>query len=84
MVDATLYLKRQDGVYFDGSKISSRFQCGREDGDVGSLAARGVAEGDRARVWQAVIVYLFPGIAARGYPACATTTLEAGVDTLGA
>jgi hypothetical protein len=44
-------LKGKDGVYGDGLRISSRFHCGREDGIVGSLAARGVAESDWARVW---------------------------------
>jgi hypothetical protein len=37
----------------DGSGLSSRVYGGREDGVMGSLAARGVAESDRAGVWQA-------------------------------
>src|SRR6476659_51686 len=49
----------------DGSGISSRVYNGREDGVMGSLAARGVAEGDWAGVWEAVIVDLFPGVAIR-------------------
>jgi hypothetical protein len=32
---------------------------------MGSLAARGVAQSDRASVWQAFIVHLFPGVAIR-------------------
>ena len=43
-------LERKDGVYSDGSEISSWFLCGREDGVVGSLAERGVAKSDRASV----------------------------------
>jgi hypothetical protein len=34
-------LNGKDGVYGDESKISSRFHCGRENGVIGSLAARG-------------------------------------------
>ena len=34
-------LNRRDGVYADEAKKWSRVQCGREDGDVGSLAGRG-------------------------------------------
>ena len=34
----------------DGSEISSRVYCGREDGVMGSLAAGGVAEGDWAEL----------------------------------
>ena len=44
-------LNGKDGVYGDEAKISSRVHCGREDGVVGSLAARGVAESDWASVW---------------------------------
>ena len=44
----------------DGSGISSRVYNGLEDGVMGSLAARRVAEGDWAGVWEAVIVDLFP------------------------
>jgi hypothetical protein len=35
----------------DGSGLSSRVYGGREDRVMGSLAARGVAQGDRAGVW---------------------------------
>ena len=52
--------QRGDGVYVDGSKISSRVHCGREDGVMGSLEARGIAEGDWTSFWQAVIVDLGP------------------------
>jgi hypothetical protein len=77
-------LNGKDGVYGDESRISSRFHCGRESGVVGSLAAREVAEGDWASVWQAVIVYLFPAGTTRGDSSCATAPLEAGIDALGA
>jgi hypothetical protein len=36
-------LNGRDGVFGYVSKISSRFYCGREDGVMGSLAARGVS-----------------------------------------
>ncbi len=35
----------------DGSDILSRVYGGREDGVMGPLAARGVAQGDWAGVW---------------------------------
>jgi hypothetical protein len=44
--DATLYLKEEMECMVIESKISSRVQCGRENGVMGSLEARGVAEGD--------------------------------------
>jgi hypothetical protein len=46
LVDATLYLSRKRWSVDDVSKISSRLHSGRENGVMGSLAARGVAEGD--------------------------------------
>jgi hypothetical protein len=46
LVDATLYLSRKRWSVGDVSKISSRLHSGRENGVMGSLAARGVAEGD--------------------------------------
>ena len=49
-----------------GSKLSSRIQCGREVGVVGSLATRGVVVIDWTGVWKAVIVKLFPIGAAGG------------------
>src|ERR1019366_4333714 len=42
---------RRDRVCCDGSKISSGVYCGRENGVVGSLEARRVAEGDRTSFW---------------------------------
>jgi hypothetical protein len=71
-------------VYGDGSKISSRVHCGRENGVMGSLEARGIAEGDRTSFWQAVIVDLFPGGTARGHSSCAAAPLQAGIDAVGA
>src|SRR6185312_12849991 len=41
-------LTGKDGVFSDKSRISPRFHCGGKNGVVGSLAARGVAEGNRA------------------------------------
>src|SRR6478609_9573156 len=64
-VDATLYLRGKRMECSDGSGISSRVYNGREDGVMGSLAARRVAQSDRAGVWEAVIVDLFPGVAIR-------------------
>src|ERR1019366_7145803 len=58
-------LNGKDGVFGDVARISSRFHCGRENGVVGSLAARGVAQSDWAGVWQAVIIDLLPGGPAR-------------------
>jgi len=45
----------------DGSEISSRFYSRREDGVMGSLATRGVAQGDWAGFWQTVIIDLSSG-----------------------
>src|SRR6267378_6592324 len=66
-----------------GSGISSRVYNGREDGVMGSLAARGVAQGDRAGVWQAVIVDLFPGVTARWDSSSSSASLAVGSDALG-
>jgi hypothetical protein len=41
----------EDGVCGDKPKISSRIHCSRENGVVGSLAARGVVESDWAGFW---------------------------------
>ena len=51
---------------------------------MGALAAWGVAEGDWASVWQAVIVDLFSGGAAWGDSSCAEAAFPAGVDAFGA
>src|SRR5450631_2543375 len=67
----------------DGSEISSRVYGGREDGVMGSLAARGVAQGNWPGFWQAVLIDLQPGSPARrdssGFPA----SLAVGTDALG-
>jgi hypothetical protein len=68
----------------DGSEILSWFQCGRENGVVGALAAGGVAQSDWAGVWQAVIFHLLPGGTARGDSSCATASLAIGIDAPGA
>ena len=51
---------------------------------MGALAAWGVAEGDWASVWQAVIVDLFSGGAAWGDSSCAEAAFPAGIDACGA
>jgi hypothetical protein len=43
-------LNGKDGVSGDGSRISSRFHCGGENGAVGSLARRGVGAAERTRM----------------------------------
>src|ERR1700687_647097 len=67
----------------DGSEISSRVYNGREDGVMGPLAARGVAQGDRASLWQAFIVDLFPGVAIRWNSSSSSASLASGGDALG-
>src|SRR5260370_1258078 len=67
----------------EGSGISSRVYNGREDGVMGSLAARRVAEGDWAGVWEAVIVDLFPGLTARWNSSIPSASLAVGADALG-
>ena len=52
-------LNGKDGVCGDQSKLSSRFQCGRENGVMGSLATGRVAESDWASIWLAIIVIYF-------------------------
>src|SRR5262252_2445737 len=71
---------RRDGVDGDGAKICSRFQCGRERGVVGALAARGVAQGDWASVWQAVVVDLFSGGSAWRHSSSTVAAFTAGTD----
>ena len=68
----------------DGTEISSRVYGGREDGVMGPLEARRVAEGNRTGFWQAVIVDLFFGIPARRHSSCAAAPLKAGIDAVGA
>ena len=75
-------LEGKDGVW-DGTEISQRVYCGRENGVMGSLEARGVAEGDRTSFWQAVIVDLFSGGTARGHSSCAAAPLQACIDARG-
>src|SRR5450631_4026401 len=68
----------------DGTGISSRVYGGREERVVGPLAAWRVLEGDRPSVWEAIIVYLFPGGTARRHSSCSKASLEAGIDAFGA
>src|SRR5512132_2915158 len=50
---------------------------------MGSLEARGIAEGDRTSVWQAVIVDLFSGGSAWWDSSCGAASLQAGIDAGG-
>src|ERR1700731_1451985 len=75
-------LEGKDGVW-DGTEISSRFYCGREDGVMGSLEAWGVAEGDWTSFWQALIVDLFSGGSAWWDSSCAAASLQVGIDACG-
>src|SRR5580692_4315588 len=50
---------------------------------MGSLEARGVAEGDRESFWQAVIVDLFSGGSAWWDSSCAAASLQVGIDACG-
>src|SRR4029077_4123261 len=50
---------------------------------MGSLEARGVAEGDRTSFWQAVIVDLFSGGSAWWDSSCGAASLQAGIDACG-
>jgi len=43
-------LNGKDGVSGDGSRIASRFHCGRKNRIVGSLARRGVGKDERTGV----------------------------------
>src|SRR6516162_4282183 len=74
----------RDGVDGDGPKICSRFQCGGERGVVGALATRGVAQGDWASVWQAVIIDLLPGGSAWRDSSSAAAAFTTGIDAEGA
>ena len=75
-------LEGKDGVW-DGTEISQRVYCGREDGVMGSLEARGVAKGDRAGFWQAVIVDLFSGGSAWWDSSRGSSSLQVGIDACG-
>jgi hypothetical protein len=83
VIDATLYLKRKDGVSADEAKISSRVQYVREDGVVGPLAARRVVESDWSGVRQAVLVNFFPVGAVWRYPSGTAAAIPAGADFIG-
>ena len=50
---------------------------------MGSLEARGVAEGDRTSFWQVVIVDLFSGGSAWRDSSCGAASLQVGLDTRG-
>ena len=55
---------------------------GTEDRVMGSLAAWGIADGDWASVWEAVLVDLLPGVAAWRNPAGGAPPLAAGSDAV--
>ena len=69
---------------WDGTEISLRVYSEREEGVVGSLEARRVAEGNRSSFWQAVVIDLFSGGAAWWHSPSGAASLEAGVDAVGA
>ena len=77
-------LDRRDGVFNDVPKISSGFFIGREDGVMGSLATRGIAEGDWSGIWQAIVVHLFPGSPLWRDSSCTTASVAVGIDAFGA
>src|SRR6516225_9820061 len=77
-------LDGRDGVDGDGPRNCSRFQCGGESGVVGSLAARGIAEGDWTSVWQAVIVDLFSGGPLWWNSSGTASSFAIGIDAFGA
>ena len=67
-----------------GREKSQGVQLCGEDGAVGSLAAGRVTEGDWPCFWQAIVVDLSPACAARWNTSVAASSLEAGLDALGA
>jgi hypothetical protein len=67
----------------DGSGISSRVYNGREDGVMGSLAARRVVEGDWAGVWVSRHRRFIPGLTARWNSSIPSASLVVGADALG-
>jgi hypothetical protein len=69
-------------VWFDGSQISSRAYCVRENGVMGSLETRRVAKGDRTSFWKAVVVDLFFWWH-RMVGSCRAASLQAGIDARG-
>ena len=82
LVIATLYLKRQDGVFRYGPRETPRIHFGREGGAVGSLATRRVFEGDWSSVWQAFVIDLCPYIATRRNPSGVAASFSVGVDAV--
>jgi len=50
---------------------------------MGSLEARGVAEGDRTGFWQAVLLDLFSGGSAWWDSSCGASSLQAGIVACG-
>ena len=74
-------LKGRGEVYAERKAIW--FHSGRADRDVGAVAARGVAESDRARVGERGIVYLLPTGPLRGHPASTTESVQVGTEPIG-
>lgn len=70
----------RDGVSADETNLSSRFDVGAEHGDVGSVPTRGIADWDRAGVWQALVIYLRATVAARWHPSGTALSLALGAE----
>jgi hypothetical protein len=77
LIDATLYLKRKDGVFNYGSKISSWFYGRGANRDVGSLATWGVIKSNWPSVREAVLIDLFSDISIGRDTATTPPPLEA-------
>ena len=77
LIDATLYLKRKDGVFNYGSKISSWFHGRGANRDVGSLATWGVIKSNWPSVREAVLIDLFSDISIGRDTATTPPPLEA-------
>ena len=78
-------LERKDGVYSDGSAISSWFQSGREDGVVDSLAERGKSLKAIGRAFSKPSSSLYCQVAPHGGDSSGSAALLAvGIDAFGA
>ena len=82
VVIATLYLKRQDGVFRYGPRETPWFHRGREVGAVGSLATGRIVVGDWSCVWQAIVLDRYPYIAARRDPSGVAASFSVGLDAV--
>ena len=82
VVVATLYLRRQDGVFSYGRKETLGFHLGREVGAVGSLATRRIVVVDWPCVWQAIVIDSCPHISARGDPSGSASSFPVSLDAV--